>query len=102
MSLLKNLFGSGKPEPEEEKKTMVGKIYHIGDGWAFVSSPELPYTRIFLHWTGLSPDTLNFKDLKKGMRLEFEKKEMFGKTRAIKARVLSERAPDDEKDSGSV
>ena len=75
---------------------MTGKIYHLGDGWGFISSPELKYTRFFFHWTTLLPDTLNFNELKKGMKVEFEKKEFMddtdGKTkfRAIKVRVLEE------------
>lgn len=55
---------------------MVGKIIHLDEtGWGFISSPEIEFTRIFFHWTGLKQDTLNFKELKRGMKVEFEAKQ---------------------------
>lgn len=41
-------------------------------GYGFISSPDLPYERIFFHWSGLRQDTLRFPDLKKRMRVEFQ------------------------------
>lgn len=59
--------------------TIEGTINNIvttqGDkkgGYGFISSPQLPYERIFFHWTGLRQDTLRFPDLRKRMRVEFQ------------------------------
>lgn len=41
-------------------------------GYGFIASPELPYERIFFHWSGLKQDTLRFPELKKRMRVEFQ------------------------------
>lgn len=40
-------------------------------GFGFITSRDIPYTRIFFHWSGLLQSTLNFKDLQKGMTVEF-------------------------------
>ena len=59
-------------------------------GYGFISSPELPFERIFFHWSGLRQDTLRFPDLKKRMKVEFQlqNNEDDG-YRAIKISVLS-------------
>jgi len=69
---------------------MTGKITKIDSkGYGFISSKELPFTRIFFHWTYLLQDTLKFPELKTGMKVEFEPKEVDGKgTRAIKVKVI--------------
>lgn len=41
-------------------------------GYGFISSPELPFERIFFHWTGLKQDTLRFPELTKRMKVEFQ------------------------------
>lgn len=49
-----------------------GKIINLNDkGWGFISSIEIPFTRVFFHWTSLKQNTLNFKDLKVGMKCSF-------------------------------
>jgi len=49
-----------------------GKIVKLHpNGWGFILSPQLQFTRIFFHWTALSQNTLNFTDLKVGMRVRF-------------------------------
>lgn len=67
-----------------------GKIIHVSDkGWGFITAQDIPFTRIFFHWTGLEGDTLKFPDLRKGMKVEFKPIEMEGQgTRAIKIRVI--------------
>jgi len=40
-------------------------------GFGFIISPDIPFTRIYFHWSGLNSDTLHFTDLKKGMEVEF-------------------------------
>ena len=55
-----------------EQKEIEGKITKIDPaGYGFIISPDLPFTRIFFHWTALRQDTLNFLELKKGMRVKF-------------------------------
>lgn len=82
MTLIEKIFGqNGSTEPieedkkdriiEEREKLVTGKITKLGKGWGFVSTREIPYTRIFFHWTALRQDTKNFTELTKGMYLEF-------------------------------
>ena len=55
---------------QNEKTT--GKIVKLSpSGWGFIISPELPFTRIFFHWTALQQNTLNFIDLRVGMKVKF-------------------------------
>lgn len=73
-----------------ETKTRVrGKIIKVAaKGYGFISSKDIPFTRIFFHWTSLEPDTLNFKALRSGMHVSFETLEVEGKGhRAIKVKV---------------
>jgi cold shock CspA family protein len=69
---------------------VVGKIIKVSDeGWGFISSKEIKFTRIFFHWTSLKQDTLKFTELKNGMRCEFTPVEVEGKGfRAIKIVIL--------------
>jgi ''Cold-shock'' DNA-binding domain. len=71
-------------------KRVVGKIIKVSDeGWGFISSKEIKFTRIFFHWTSLKQDTLKFTELKNGMRCEFTPVEVEGKGfRAIKIVIL--------------
>lgn len=77
-------------KPEERRA--VGKIIKVSDeGWGFISSKEIKFTRIFFHWTSLKQDTLRFQDLKNGMKVEFTPVEVQDKGwRAIKIRVVKE------------
>lgn len=53
-------------------KLIQGKIIHLSDeGYGFISTKEIPFTRIFFHWNGLRGDTLKFTDLKVNMKVEF-------------------------------
>ena len=68
-----------------------GKIIHLDkeSGWGFISSTSLKFTRIFFYWQGLRGDTLNFKDLERGMKVEFIAIEIPEKGwRAIKIKVV--------------
>lgn len=77
-----------------DEKRVVGKIIKVSDeGWGFISSKEIKFTRIFFHWTSLRQDTMKFTELKNGMRVEFTPVEVEGKGwRAIKIRVVNEQA----------
>jgi cold shock CspA family protein len=100
---LKELFSKSPDEPEnldeiddsidseEPKRRFKGKIIHVNEdkGWGFITTPEIRFVRIFFHWTALRPDTLNFKELKKGMKVEFSIIELPGRgVRAIKVGVI--------------
>ena len=94
---LRDLFNGKNVDLKEEPKRVDGKIIHLDEGWGFIESydPDLKYTRIFFHWTALEQDTKNFKDLIKGMKVEFtpkfyepdEEKNNKGGWRAIKIKV---------------
>lgn len=80
MTLIEKIFGTNETMEEDKKdkvieereKLVTGKITKLGQGWGFVSSRDIPYTRIFFHWTALRQDTRNFTELTKGMFLEFK------------------------------
>jgi cold shock CspA family protein len=80
--------------PKEDKR-VAGKIIKVSDqGWGFISSKDIKFTRIFFHWTSLKQDTLRFPDLKNGMKVEFTPVEVEGKGwRAIKIRVIKDEHP---------
>ncbi len=71
---------------------MIGKIIKLSEnGWGFITSPEKPFTRIFFFWSGLEQSTLNFTELKKDMKVEFELIEYKERgPRAIHIRVIDE------------
>ena len=77
-------------------KTVVGKIIYLSeDGWGFLTSKEIPFTRIFFHWTSLVQETLHFTELTKGMEVEFIPVENDDKGfRAIKIYVLESEEKD--------
>lgn len=69
-----------------------GKIVFLEEtkGFGFIISSEIPFTRIYFHWSGLIPDTLNFKDLKKGMEVEFIPiTQILNGIKAIKIKVIT-------------
>ena len=74
----------------EPDKRITGKIIKVSEeGWGFISSKEVKFTRIFFHWTSLKQDTLRFPDLKNGMQVEFTPVEVPEKGyRAIKIKVI--------------
>lgn len=64
------------PKPDRNTR-ITGKIYHLGNGYGFIESDAIPYTRIFFHWQNLDHSTLHFTALKRGMELEFNAVEEF-------------------------
>jgi len=83
--------GDNSPEKPGEKR-VTGKIIKVSEeGWGFISSKDIKFTRIFFHWTSLKQDTLRFTDLKTAMKVEFTPVEVEGKgVRAIKIRVIED------------
>ena len=99
MTLIERILGSNNKEElmnvakaneADKDKRIVGRIIKLSEeGWGFISSKDIQFTRIFFHWTALEQDTLNFKDLKSKMMVEFKPVEIEGKGwRAIKIRVI--------------
>lgn len=61
----------------DQSKPIAGKILVIKDkGFGFITSKELPFKKIFFHWTALSNETLNFTELKPGMKVLFNSVEL--------------------------
>ena len=83
--------GDNSPVKPDEKRVR-GKIIKVSeDGWGFISSKDIKFTRIFFHWTSLKQDTMKFQDLKNGIKVEFTPVEVEGKGwRAIKIRVVTD------------
>ena len=78
-------------EYDVDTKRYNGKIIHVSPkGWGFITSQEIPFTRIFFHWTGLRPN-IEFISLTKGQKVTFSVKEFEDKgKRAIKIEVVNE------------
>lgn len=99
--LFETMFGGEKemtpnePTSTNNDKPIIGKIIKISEkGYGFISSKEIPFTRIFFHWSSLVQDTLHFTELRSKMKVEFTPIEMEDKGyRAIKIRVIED---DDE------
>ena len=77
-------------ETRDNIKKLKGRIIKINDkGYGFISCKDIPFTRIFFHWSALTKDTLNFQELRVGMHVEFEPTEIEGKGyRALHVRVV--------------
>jgi hypothetical protein len=67
-----------KVTPEEDEvlpdntKQYEGKIIKVSsDGWGFITSKDIPYEKIFFHWTGLNINTIRFPELKNRMKVKF-------------------------------
>ena len=59
-------------ETKQTTNLIIGKIIKVQkEGYGFISSREIPFTRIFFHWTALRQDTLTFPELTTGMTVEF-------------------------------
>lgn len=55
-----------------ETKSVKGRIVKLSDeGWGFITSKEVKFTRIFFHWSSLTQETIKFTELKVGMEVEF-------------------------------
>ena len=82
-----------KPPVITEQSRMTGKIIKLSkDGWGFISTKEIKFTRIFFHWTSLVQDTKNFQELKLGMNVEFTpNQEEHRGWRAFKVKVLNDK-----------
>jgi len=58
-------------------------------GYGFITSPSLPYERIFFHWQGLHQHTLRFPELKRRMKVEFRLQyDQYNGYSAVKVKVI--------------
>ena len=58
---------------ENGEKRVIGQIVATKpSGFGFIVSPDIPFERIYFHWTGLRQNTLRFPMLKRGMKVEFQ------------------------------
>lgn len=80
------------PEHEQNAQEITGKIIKVSSkGFGFISTQDVPFTRIFFHWTALRNDTLKFTDIRAGMKVTALAFEVEGKGwRAIKIKILEE------------
>ena len=79
--------------PISERKRIDGKVYRIFSekGYGFITSMDIPFTRIFFHWSQLATDTLNFTKIDRGMKVSFVPIEFEGRGwQALKIRVTLE------------
>lgn len=76
---------------------VIGRIIKVSkQGWGFISSKDIEFTRIFFHWTALQQSTLPFLELKTGMRVEFTPLQIPGKGwRAVHVRVVEKEKVDE-------
>jgi len=75
---------------KDEGTRYKGKIFKLSpQGYGFISCHDIPFTRIFFHWSSLRANTKKFTDLKVGDVVEFTKSETKDKgIRAIRLVVL--------------
>lgn len=71
-------------------RKMIGRIIRTSRaGWGFISTKEIPFVRVFFHWTELRQDSIQFLDLRPGMAVEFTPVEVIGRGwRAIHVRAM--------------
>jgi cold shock CspA family protein len=102
MTLIERLLGRSREDEELNNSPVVreritGKIIKVSpEGWGFITSKDIKFTRIFFHWSALNQDTLHFTELERGMEVEFEPLEVSGKgVRAIRIKVFSDDESED-------
>lgn len=88
--LVEDTDESVKKEVEAKERRIQGKIIRVDPrGFGFMTSEELPFERIFWHWTSLQLNTLKFPAVKRGMKVEFvarhQGQDHEGKDRGYKA-----------------
>lgn len=91
---MEDTITSEAPAIKDEKR-ITGKVIKVSkEGYGFISSKEVPFTRIFFHWTSLQANTMRFTDLRAGMKVSCVAYEVEDKGwRAIKIKVEEETEP---------
>jgi len=88
----------------ETETKVVGRLIKVSkQGWGFISSRQIEFTRIFFHWTALRQDTVTFPELKPGMHVEFTPLQIPGKGyRAVHVRVIPKPVTNHDEDTADV
>jgi cold shock CspA family protein len=75
---------------EDERTKIEGKIIAKSkSGYGFITSIEIPFKRIFFHWTALKNDGPGFLDVKIGDRVRFTPIELNEKGwRAVNVEII--------------
>lgn len=83
-------FTERRDKRMDEIKRATGRIIKVSkQGWGFISSKQIEFTRIFFHWTALQQNTTPFLQLRTGMWAEFTPMEIPGKGwRAVHVRII--------------
>lgn len=70
--LSKDIQKMSEPQIDPNKR-YIGNISRIDDkkGYGFILTKQIPFTRIFFHWSALDEDTAHFLELNKGDEVEF-------------------------------
>ncbi len=87
----KNFFaGATVTEEKKPEKVLEGKIIKVSTkGWGFIIAKDIPFVRIFFHWTALTQDTKKFTELERNMNVSFVPVDKGNRGfHAIKVRVI--------------
>jgi cold shock CspA family protein len=58
--------------PDDYRKDITGKIIYLNDeGWGYINTHAIKFSKVYFHWTGLETSTKNFLELKAGDTLKF-------------------------------
>ncbi len=73
-------------EEQEKEKRIKGRIIQLDKrGFGFIISEELPFERIYFHWTSLKQGTLKFPALERNMNVSFTAKMQTPEEKGYKA-----------------
>lgn len=90
MPLTEDTAESVELEELEKDKRIKGRIIQLDSrGFGFIISDELPFERIFFHWTSLKQGTLKFPALERGMYCTFLARMQTPKEKGYKAIRIS-------------
>lgn len=58
---------------KDYKKDITGKIIYLNEteGWGYINTHEIKFSKVYFHWTGLETNTKNFQELKRNDTLRF-------------------------------
>lgn len=86
LPLTEDTADSVELEEQEKEKRIKGRIIQLDSrGFGFIISDELPFERIFFHWTSLAQGTKKFPELERGMFCTFLPRMQTPKEKGYKA-----------------
>jgi cold shock CspA family protein len=100
MGIMDNMFGKKVIDDKEyeledgKSPKYEGKVIYVSDkGWGFVTTRDIPFTKIFFHWTFIDKDQKNFTEWKKGDKVEFYTRSVEGMgLQAINIKQIGEKS----------